>query len=223
MEENKDKEYNILYKYYEDNCYNKCALENNYIWASTPENFNDPYDCALDLILNNENLETEIKKYIQNKAIICFSEVYDSILMWSHYANHHKGFCIGYKDTLFKEFESEKRIFLNPISYVHSIDLDTSLDEDNIWCQINKILTTKYIDWSYEKEWRFILEYDENTDKTSNGRKFIIKDFESHIEEIILGVKCPDKTEQWLKKIFPKTSIKKLKMLPNKFQLIKEK
>lgn len=28
--------------------------------------------------------------------VVCLSEVYDSMLMWSHYAQNHTGFCIEY-------------------------------------------------------------------------------------------------------------------------------
>jgi hypothetical protein len=31
-----------------------------------------------------------------NIKVICFSEEYDSMLMWSHYADYHKGFCLVY-------------------------------------------------------------------------------------------------------------------------------
>ena len=37
-------------------------------------------------------------KELRNKALVsCFSERNDSILMWGHYADKHKGVCIGYK------------------------------------------------------------------------------------------------------------------------------
>ncbi|MCL2367639.1 MAG: hypothetical protein FWC72_01460, partial [Oscillospiraceae bacterium] len=32
----------------------------------------------------------------KNMGVICFSEVKNSILMWSHYADFHKGFSVGY-------------------------------------------------------------------------------------------------------------------------------
>ena len=34
---------------------------------------------------------------LNNTRIICFSELYDSMLMWSHYAKYHQGFCIEYE------------------------------------------------------------------------------------------------------------------------------
>lgn len=40
------------------------------------------------------------ENFIKNQGIISFSGINDSILMWSHYADYHKGFCIGFKNNL---------------------------------------------------------------------------------------------------------------------------
>jgi hypothetical protein len=37
---------------------------------------------------------------IQKKALTCFTTRNDSILMWSHYADSHRGICIGYSSEL---------------------------------------------------------------------------------------------------------------------------
>ena len=78
--------------------------------------FNDPYDCAFlcnchsNEIYNGENeynlaVEKEIEQYEQDKKsyimqntvyVGCFSERNDSLLMWSHYGDEHRGLCIGY-------------------------------------------------------------------------------------------------------------------------------
>jgi hypothetical protein len=44
------------------------------------------------VIPDNLGLEKEI-------LITCFSEVNYNILMWSHYANNHKGICLKFKTT----------------------------------------------------------------------------------------------------------------------------
>jgi len=43
---------------------------------------------------NHEKLrKSSLDKY---GGIIALSSRWDSILMWSHYANNHKGYCIGF-------------------------------------------------------------------------------------------------------------------------------
>lgn len=81
--------------------------------------------------------------------MFCLTEKPDNILMWTHYANIHSGFCIEYEtgdnSLLFGmaqevNYETEYPVF----------DMyNTNLDE-----QIDKIFLTKHKSWSYEKEHR---------------------------------------------------------------------
>ncbi|MBI5437013.1 MAG: DUF2971 domain-containing protein [Nitrosomonadales bacterium] len=82
-------------------------------------------------------------------GVCCFSEMKDSILMWSHYANEHKGVCIGFdtRKSLFRlawqvKYQEEFPIVRRPT------------DSDEIL--LAKTLLTKADCWSYEKEWRII-------------------------------------------------------------------
>lgn len=45
--------------------------------------------------------------------VVCLSEVYDSMLMWSHYAQNHTGYCIEY------DFEENDMFYrhLYPVIY----------------------------------------------------------------------------------------------------------
>lgn len=86
---------------------------------------------------------------IRQVGVFCLSEVNDSILMWSHYANEHKGICIGFDTgkSMFQlawqvEYQEEFPIIIRP--------------RDNEEISLNKSLLTKAACWSYEKEWRII-------------------------------------------------------------------
>lgn len=100
-------------------------------------------------------------------TVVCFSERVDSILMWSHYADNHKGFALGYdlrpylqlnSDNLglFPVVYSEKRYDASEFLYwllcgllkipAHNQDIMSSI----------KLLLYKSLDWSYEQEWRLI-------------------------------------------------------------------
>ena len=106
-----------------------------------------------NLIENNSEVlyDTYLKKQIRFK-ICCFSEIPDSILMWSHYSNYHKGFCIGY-DTSKIEERIKKEFY--PVFY-HEILFPLVKIEDKINTgKFNSLI--KYKDWEYEKEWRLIL------------------------------------------------------------------
>ncbi len=103
-------------------------------------------------------------------------------MLWSHYANCHKGFCIGLnkiKLTNSKLFGSYGPIiYNNKVLYFNSSEQLTP----------NSILIetlTKALDWGYKKEYRFIKLFD--SEPTDNERKFFIPD--DFFEEIILGLK----------------------------------
>lgn len=108
-----------------------------------------------DLIENNpEVFYTALKNQIKFK-VSCFSEIPDSILMWSHYSNHHKGFCIGY-DISKIEKKIKKEFY--PVFYHETFFPFVKTDEDIKTGKFNSLI--KYKDWQYEKEWRLILNED---------------------------------------------------------------
>ena len=121
-----------------------------------------------------------IKKSVrQNSKIICFSKVYNSMLMWSHYANNHKGFLLVYdvkdissaKRFTANEEITEKKTYLGEVSYVKN-QLDLSDDIENYVrnnmmpnlgdvefkdasispVKLRKFMLQKSVEWKYEKE-----------------------------------------------------------------------
>ena len=95
------------------------------------------------------------QEYMRKRIKVCsFSERNDSILMWSHYANEHKGICIEY------DFKNDNDIFnvLEPVFYAEAgFDLTPyifNVLENSRILKISAI--TKAKDWEYEKEWRII-------------------------------------------------------------------
>lgn len=88
-----------------------------------------------------EECEAKIKlfkdKLVNNTRIICFSELYDSMLMWSHYADQHKGFAIIYDKESIEQavaYNSDycpiiKNPLLLPVKYVSKqVDLTDDLE-----------------------------------------------------------------------------------------------
>ena len=111
-------------------------------------------------------VETQIRNAI---TYACFSERVDSITMWSHYTNCHKGFALGYSnDMLSFEQMNMLRCGLFPVIYSESRYNGSSLFAWAIynvfgWQMIEpdklasiKAGLNKSTDWSYENEWRLI-------------------------------------------------------------------
>lgn len=66
------------------------------------EKKNNVYRLLESCNYNTDEINKQIKIPVRNNRnedalINCFSTVNDSIIMWSHYANFHKGICLGFK------------------------------------------------------------------------------------------------------------------------------
>lgn len=102
-------------------------------------------------------LRKEFETLKTSFGITCFSEVFDSLLMWSHYSNNHTGICVEYE-----LLNMNKRMYYSPVPVIYTnnrVVIDT-ISPESIESKTIKTLiectTTKSTEWSYEKEWRII-------------------------------------------------------------------
>jgi hypothetical protein len=150
-----------FYKYFRPDENALQSLMDKYVWKSSPERFNDPFDSMVGFIRQAEFNRDPREQALVNRNIstttkvCCLSEVNNSILMWSHYAQNHQGFCFEY-DLSDPRLESDMVSFY-PVHYSEDIlDLNECLrlGQDAYGISILASIV-KHIDWSYEKEWRF--------------------------------------------------------------------
>ena len=214
-----NRSYIYLYSFRRFNEYSLSDLINKEITVSPSKNMNDPFDSIINLWSNEKQLEKTCKehKHVKNLSrsfdyfrirSFCNGDTEDalnSLLMWSHYADEHRGYCIKYK--LSKHFikqdenDSFEHMFLKPIIY--------RKDEDKVdiseMTTINTDLAfaTKHESWGYENEVRLIV-YNPNKEDAFYG---IPLDKDSCIEAIYFGCKCDPKTINTIKKLFSKADI----------------
>jgi hypothetical protein len=101
-----------------------------------------------------ENLNILFTARKESTKITCFSECYDHILMWSHYADKHKGACFGFSENTIKESFKNDSI-LGKVKYhgsIQSKDLSELRDK-----AIEHWILSKGDYWAYEKEIRLVL------------------------------------------------------------------
>jgi hypothetical protein len=173
-----------VYKYLGTSEYHLDCLENSYLFHSEFTNFNDPFDCYNQLIGFNKaakkklsKREQEFNNKLKTAGICCFSRRNDSILMWSHYADKHQGFCLA--------FSSNSHLKgVNPLDVNYTTDFTTLNFHYDGQDAIFNLIYTKSSEWSYEEELRTIL-YD-FTDINSRKVKFNPTD----LKAIYLGAKC---------------------------------
>jgi hypothetical protein len=102
-----------------------------------------------------ETLRNSLKETMKKIGVLCLSSVPDEILMWSHYADHHRGFCVAYD---FAE-NSYLRKIAHPVRYSETLPVLslTNLDKDAETNFIDTCVFTKAKKWEYEQEWRVLM------------------------------------------------------------------
>jgi hypothetical protein len=172
----------IIFKY---RTYNATSLEllvNRELWLAQPDSFNDPFDCSMDYEIflakaiallsfrdfDKEYILNRLHKIIADVRVCCFCETKKNQLMWSHYANEHKGFCIGFDKKQLVDnqiFVSARQVYyVSREPYAGIIEGLRALndfnrgikDKDIVREILIRTLTTKYTGWKYEKEYRLI-------------------------------------------------------------------
>ncbi len=113
--------------------------------------------------------DEEFVKYLsgqikQTLKFCSFSERVDSTLMWGHYAESHKGFCVEYDlKSVMPQNQTIRNLF--PVIYKNSLFDITKImaqigrkeDFNNLY--VIQAGIHKAADWEYEKEWRLMFHH----------------------------------------------------------------
>ncbi len=87
------------------------------IYFPRPKDFNDPFDFTFGEINaeNSYNIDVKcLKDTFQNWGVYCLCEKPDNLLMWSHYADAHRGICLQFDTKKFlSEIERKRCEFIN--------------------------------------------------------------------------------------------------------------
>jgi hypothetical protein len=158
--------------------------------GQTPEVF-DPKQMRA----RNAAFVDEMNQHMQGFRILCVSECNDSEEMWHRYAEGHKGIVLRITPNVAKD--SKYQLFA-PVTYRESRPAlyDSVLDfqegslfddqQERIRQIMQKIIYTKTLPWSYEKEYRLSIPVKEGNDW--NAMPY----HPEEISELYLGAKQPD-------------------------------
>ena len=117
-------------------------------------------------------------------GVLCFSEAKTDLLQWAHYADRHKGICLGF------DVSGSKEKF-RPVKYKTTrfpFPVPEKRDMEFSW----NLLSTKSKAWAYEREWRVFLELKDSVWNEGAGRMLYFADFgpELVLKDVILGAAC---------------------------------
>jgi hypothetical protein len=154
--------------------------------------------------------KASIEEVERSLLVACFSERWDSILMWSHYADAHKGVCFEFDMPDDKRFAkvhySKKRSVLDVeaitkvvLAYDY-LGLDVDPSDPKLIQRVMSPFLTKSLDWKYEKEVRCLASQKEtNKGICKNGDFWLFSMPE--ITAVYLGCKMAESTSKEIIKL----------------------
>lgn len=224
-------------------------LLNNRLWASSPKDFNDPFDCAPtysmtdDLDVKRELVQREIgsldistsdrdklmksaiaqdssaiartmmlqhQEWLSEWGVLSLSASVTNVLLWSHYANSHRGICLEFKD-----FFNERSQLGRTLQVRYQADRPViEMSEPFSQKTLQALFLTKADSWEYEKEWRFLRQ---------KGPGYVA--FNSlELDAVVLGALATQETEAWITGLVQRrrkpTKIKRATLNSKTFDLI---
>lgn len=100
-----------------------------------------------------ERMRRAFDETASSTGVLCFSEVPDSVLMWGHYADCHRGTCLRF-DPHIPEIEASNLLY--QVRYEEERPMVARFLERENSGELAQALTTKAKFWAYEREWRAI-------------------------------------------------------------------
>ncbi|MHB1236960.1 MAG: DUF2971 domain-containing protein [Gallionella sp.] len=173
----------VLYKFRPINKYLIESLVTRSLYFAKPDTLNDPFDCKIDLkrvlkraeqsatdeqksfltpFLENPQFFGNWKSYFDSIGVCSFSLVNADTLLWSHYADEHRGVCLEYhfRGSYFLQPEFQLTAAGNveyhpePLTeWLKNAPMEMTPFAEGL---VHKYLKTKNPAWSYEKEARII-------------------------------------------------------------------
>ena len=91
----------------------------------------------------------------EQRGIACFSATVTDIMMWSHYAHGHRGFCLEFDTSQLPFSEALDVSYVDKPPVINPVDvLIQEPSEDESHELLRAFVLTKARCWSYEQEWR---------------------------------------------------------------------
>jgi hypothetical protein len=161
------------------------ALRRKRLMLALIDQLNDPFEL---LGIASHNSE-ERKAFAEVKAglakytgLLCFSGKWSNPVQWSHYADRHRGLCLGFDasdEMLVPVRYGSKRMKPDPQAMKEMAAEGPAAHE-----MMFRLVTTKFSHWRYENEHRLFAQLEK---KDARGRYFY--DFSGHLalREVIVG------------------------------------
>ncbi|MFO1259669.1 MAG: DUF2971 domain-containing protein [Sphingomonadaceae bacterium] len=147
------------------------------------QSLNDPFEWAAPagaMARERAAFEKMKDEMSKDRGILCFSRSWHNPLLWSHYADKHRGICLGFEladDIANKVNYRRTRVPCDWIKFYADFDYRFLIME--------QVLLTKFSHWRYENEIRAMVALDHSTER--NGLYFYDFGKDMPLTEVIVG------------------------------------
>jgi tetratricopeptide (TPR) repeat protein len=192
------------------------SLMNGYLYFSNITKLNDPIDIPL-IEMSSQPQFTMLHVDPKDIEVLSLSQEENNTLMWSHYADSHKGICIGYQFTSLPSFIGWDFVNYIPESY----DYNRAGKSKGL---ISAGFYSKHENWKYEKEVRLVtfknkknkIKYAYPINPEEKDKKV-----ECYIAEITLGYRFKESHLKIIRSIIKDINSKREKFYIPKVKLYK--
>ena len=138
----------LLYKYRSLSNYKRFVdiLLRNRLFACTYDKLNDPMEGYFRYSGSSEDYIDGLRNEKQKSVICSLSQTYMDGLMWSFYADEHRGCCFELEVSSKKDW---RRI---PVNYTNELANVDDKMKDSVTSSVDYILSTKSVSWENEQE-----------------------------------------------------------------------
>jgi len=145
-----------------------------------------------------DTVRPEIDEQTARTAILCLTVEPRDLLMWSHYANGHRGFCLQFDGEVLGSLPEVGLVEVEYISQYPSLKELVSDKWRPNWPRF--FLSRKSARWDYEREWRLLARADDGIEQVTSDP---IQLPPEALTGIILGAEMPcqhgEQIKKWLK------------------------
>jgi hypothetical protein len=158
-------------------------IRNRRLKVARIDDLNDPFEFA-GVNFKDRPLRDAFRKMkreiSQTSGLLCFSTKWGNPVIWSHYADRHRGLCLGFDVA---------DVAVGPVSYSGrrlAVELENLRTPRDLSAEyVTKILFTKYAHWKYENEYRGFVTLEEVDNAT--GLYFVEFSERLILRQVIVG------------------------------------
>lgn len=191
---------------------------------------NDPFE-LVGCDLNDKHWRKSFRQYKaemhEKFGMVCFSRNWEDPVQWGHYADRHRGVCLGFDVNPIHAKQVSYVRSRVPIPYEEDLAISTSGQKNtNLEAFFGPLLYTKFAHWSYEDEFRMWSALNE-FEVGPNGQKLYFMNFDQGLalREVIVGSESTLTRDDVTKALsaFKGVEVSKARPAFRSFKIVKQK